>query len=376
MSPATLIQDLFPSPSTITIPRPAPKVTPPKQQKAQHPTTPIPQSLLERSRLPPSKKRPFNASEHLIYEPPSKIHKMADFGLEGAGISPNAISEPFPLFSEDAIAQMRSEVFSEEVMEHCRFKSDFCENMVRGMGHRRAPFTYSVFKSPDALSRISEVAGVDLIPAWDYEIANVNIAVQDDPVDADMTQLDDSLTKDNANGETSVFTRPTTEDNTPAFAWHYDSFPFVCVTMLSDCAGMVGGETAIKLPCGKTKKVRGPAMGYAVIMQGRYLEHQALKAAGGRERITLVTPFRPRDPLVTDEIVLAGVRCNSHLDEMYPQYFEYRLEVLEERIRAMRREEIKRSVRGDKFDVQGRRAWLRVQWGFIGSMLEEMVVVQ
>ena len=46
----------------------------------------------------------------------------------------------------------------------------------------------------------------------------------------------------------------------PAFAWHYDSFPFVCVTMLSDCAGMVGGETAIRMPSGEVKKIRGPTM--------------------------------------------------------------------------------------------------------------------
>lgn len=49
-------------------------------------------------------------------------------------------------------------------------------------------------------------------------------------------------------------------DETSAVAWHYDSFPFVCVTMVSDCTDMVGGETAIKLPSGEVRKVRGPAM--------------------------------------------------------------------------------------------------------------------
>lgn len=43
-------------------------------------------------------------------------------------------------------------------------------------------------------------------------------------------------------------------------AWHYDSFPFVCVTMLSDCTGMVGGETALRTATGEVMKVRGPAM--------------------------------------------------------------------------------------------------------------------
>lgn len=41
--------------------------------------------------------------------------------------------------------------------------------------------------------------------------------------------------------------------------------------------------------------------GTAVVMQGRYLEHQALKALGGRERISIVTAFRPKSHLVRDE---------------------------------------------------------------------------
>ena len=48
--------------------------------------------------------------------------------------------------------------------------------------------------------------------------------------------------------------------DTSAVAWHYDSFPFVCVAMLSDCADMVGGETAVRLPNGENRKVRGPSM--------------------------------------------------------------------------------------------------------------------
>lgn len=113
----------------------------------------------------------------------------------------------------------------------------------------RAPFTYDVWKSPEVLSKVSEVAGIELIPALDYEIANINIAVKDDPID-------NSVNGTNTNGGP---VKPA-ENDTPAFAWHYDSFPFVCVTMLSDCTGMVGGETAINLPSGEIKKVRGPAM--------------------------------------------------------------------------------------------------------------------
>lgn len=80
------------------------------------------------------------------------------------------------------------------------------------------------------------MAGIELVPAFDYEIANINISINDE------------TTPPVSGG-----------DDASAFAWHYDSFPFVCVTMVSDCTGMVGGETAIKLPSGEVRKVRGPA---------------------------------------------------------------------------------------------------------------------
>ena len=50
------------------------------------------------------------------------------------------------------------------------------------------------------------------------------------------------------------------EDDSPIVDWHHDSYPFVCVTMLSDCTGMVGGETALKTARGNILKVRGPEM--------------------------------------------------------------------------------------------------------------------
>ena len=50
------------------------------------------------------------------------------------------------------------------------------------------------------------------------------------------------------------------EDDSPVVGWHTDSYPFVCVLMLSDCTNMVGGETALRTPNGQVMKVRGPGM--------------------------------------------------------------------------------------------------------------------
>lgn len=54
-----------------------------------------------------------------------------------------------------------------------------------------------------------------------------------------------------------------------------------------------------------------------MVMHGRYIKHQALKALGGRERINMVTCFRPKPALLKDETVLVGVRGISDLSGLY-----------------------------------------------------------
>lgn len=108
--------------------------------------------------------------------------------------------------------------------------------------YRLAPFTYDAWNSPDLLAKVSEVAGVELVPAFDFDIANINISVGGGSVNLTAKKnmpLDYELS---------------------SVAWHFDSFPFVCVTMISNCEGMVGGETALKTATGEVMKVRGPAM--------------------------------------------------------------------------------------------------------------------
>ncbi|KAI9147109.1 hypothetical protein HJFPF1_13141 [Paramyrothecium foliicola] len=336
------------------LPPKAPFVVGPKQKKLTRPVCDIPDYLINEARATIPEQ--WNANKHLVFQPPAHITTMKDIGLEGHGISPTAVSDPFPLFSQEAILQMRREVFSEEVLANCRYMSDFNANMIRGMGpeddYRRAPFTYDAWYDPQTLAKISEVAGIELVPVYDFEVANINISIND-----------------------QNFKPLTGSDETSAVAWHYDSFPFVCVTMASDCTDMIGGETAIRLPSGEIQKVRGPAMGTAVVMQGRYINHQALKAFGGRERIAMVTPFRAKDPHVRDESVLVGVRPISDLNELYPQYTEYRLEILEERFRERLRQERRRAVTKRSFNLEETRAFIAEQKEYLESMLQEMYEV-
>ena len=48
------------------------------------------------------------------------------------------------------------------------------------------------------------------------------------------------------------------DDDEAIVGWHRDSYPFVCVLMMSDTTGMIGGETALRTGNGEIKKVRGP----------------------------------------------------------------------------------------------------------------------
>lgn len=109
-----------------------------------------------------------------------------------------------------------------------------------------------------------------------------------------------------------------------------------------------------------------------MVLQGRYIEHQALKALGGRERITMVTSFRAKSPFIKDETVLTGVRPISILSDLYNQYTQYRLEILEDRIRDRLKRERQRELAKRPFDIVDVRKWLMEQRGFIDSMLQEI----
>ncbi len=78
----------------------------------------------------------------------------------------------------------------------------------------------------------------------DFEIGHINLSVKSEE------QKDKEL-------------RAYTQDGgseRPVVGWHTDSYPFVCVLMLSDCTSMIGGETALRTGTGEVLKVRGPQM--------------------------------------------------------------------------------------------------------------------
>lgn len=87
----------------------------------------------------------------------------------------------------------------------------------------------------------------------------------------------------------------------------------------------------------------------------------------------MVTSFRPKSHTFRDDTVLTTVRPVSNLSELYYQFSEYRLEILEERIRnqlkAMR--DAERS--GRKMNTKALKAFLHDQEMFLAHMNKEMI---
>ncbi|KAF2454886.1 hypothetical protein BDY21DRAFT_387327 [Lineolata rhizophorae] len=320
----------------------------------------------------PSGSSNFDPSKHITYKEPSQIIKMKDLGFpEDAGVSPVAVCQPFQLFSPEAIGQMRDEIFQPVVMDKCKYSSNIAACQLRGYSPKYAPFIYDAWNNSETLSIISKIAGVDLVPVMDFELGHINVSVKSEEQTKEELAVISNEKRFYADDE-GIAGCPW-EDDKPIVGWHTDSYPFVCVLMLSDCTNMVGGETALLANDGNVLKVRGPQMGCAVVLQGRYITHQALRALGAQERITMVTSFRPKSPHIRDDTVLTTVRPISDLSELYYGFGEYRMEILEERIREQLRQLRDRRRSGKKMNTTAFKKFLAEQEAFLKHMNNEMV---
>lgn len=171
---------------------------------------------------------------------------------------------PFPLLSHEAVLQHRREIFSPEVLHSCSYHTRPISLQIRGMAPRYTPFIHSFWHSPEVLRIVSENAGVDLVPALDYEIAHTNVQLGSKGVaEARRIPVEPPVATPEAIAEfnrNKPDTARVTDQDKPIIEWHRDSHPFVCVVMLSDAQYMSGGETELQRGDGKTLKVRAPQM--------------------------------------------------------------------------------------------------------------------
>lgn len=278
----------------------------------------------------------FDPKTHMSFTPPTEFYTLEQLDLASPlATGPIAITAPFPLFSSEGIKQLRSDLFRPSILQKHMYRDNKDPGIykIRGYG-KDAPFVYSAWKNPQLLAACSKAAGVELEVVFDYEIGHINVQlpkVEGEEGNDILERLPPAIPPKQDIVVDERAKEAATTDEGHLTAWHNDSYPWVCVVMLSDPTGMVGGETALRKGDGCLLKVRGPEVGSAVMMQGGLINHVALKALGNGERITMVTSFRPRNALAYDSSNLGNVKQVSNHDVLFKQWATYRAENIAKR---------------------------------------------
>ncbi|KAL7791934.1 hypothetical protein V8C37DRAFT_139438 [Trichoderma ceciliae] len=321
----------------------------------------------------------FDPLQHLCYSRPSSTISLDDLGLDfPQASSQTAITAPFPLLTPAGVRELRADIFRPDIVGKYGSWKYPGVYRIRGYG-QAAPFAYSMWRSPEMLRACSDAAGVDLDIIMDYEIGQLNVqlpkhvdrdgAITDnlpppEPPKASSNDGDDDDGKAEADDEDAALKKLVS-------AWHHDSYPWVCVLMLSDPVGMSGGETALRKGDGGILKMRQPGMGYAVMMQGSMVSHAALRTLGSGERITFVVSMRPRDPTMQDTSTLRTVKPISDNDELFRQWTDYRLDVVAQRLAKMR-ETLRARGRPAAETHRLAKGWVREQIEYLQTTVDEM----
>lgn len=87
----------------------------------------------------------------------------------------------------------------------------------------------------------------------------------------------------------------------------------------------------------------------------------------------MVTSFRPRSPYVPDDTVLTSVRPVSDLSRLYYEFSEYRLAMLEDRIRTQLKLLRKTRAASKKIDTMALKRFLSEQEAFLKRTNDEIV---
>ena len=84
---------------------------------------------------------------------------------------------------------------------------------------------------------------------------------------------------------------------------------------------------------GKVAIVPSPTKGSANVLQGRLIEHIAPSPVGMSERITMVTSYRAKSPMMKDTSVLSTVKpevnYGSRYNQFYGEWIDYRIKLMQ-----------------------------------------------
>lgn len=312
----------------------------------------------------------FEPDKHLCFREPDLVYTWADLGFdEDTGVSSFCAAEPFPLFSADAISEMRKEVLQPHVLNNYSYSDDNTAMSMRGYASAYAPFTSAAWKHPRTLEILSEIAGVELAVKIELELGHVNFGVKSAQKLASIQAPDET----SPYGIDSEMSSSSSNEMGKILGWHKDSYPFSCTLMLSDTTGAIGGELVMERADGKLQKLRQCNTGSVVFIQGRHVAHTALRSDGPEVRMTMVCPMWPSSPFVRDDTFLTYTRTISNTSELYGQYFEYRFGMLIERLLSRRAQSFDDRRKGAKLSTVELKAFIREQIAFLSEMQNEIV---
>ncbi|ETN44476.1 uncharacterized protein HMPREF1541_10146 [Cyphellophora europaea CBS 101466] len=276
----------------------------------------------------------FDPKVHLAYTPPTTKLTFEDLRLPRSPTSTEvAATVPFPLLSPRGIRAYRRALFASEVVEKCS-ASPFPGTLTLRNASAHSRFIRDFWNHPETLRAVSDAAGVPLSIVMPTEIAHTNIQASG----TNVANMMEALEVEPSNEKIPLTDEERAYDPLKASSiipWHYDSYPYVCVVMLSDTDGMVGGQTFIERGDGMAQEVKGPSLGYGVILQGGEVKHLAARALGVKERISTITSFTADVPGVYDSSYITNLRCYTEPNVLYKQWTQFRLQKMQTEICMM-----------------------------------------
>ncbi|KAJ5836697.1 hypothetical protein N7447_002723 [Penicillium robsamsonii] len=274
----------------------------------------------------------FDPKVHLNYTPPSKKFTMQDLLInQSPTASPIAGTVPFPLLSAEGVKAYRRALFQKDVIDKCA-SSPFPGTLVLRDAAKQSMFVNDFWTHPETMRIVSEAVGVPLEVVMPTEIGHTNIQVEGTTIAEMASNLKAEPVVEKLELSPEDRTYNPLKDASAIIPWHYDSYPYVCVLMLSDTEGMIGGETYIKKGDGEVQKVEGPQIGHAVMLQGGEVCHLAARAKGVKERISTITSYRSTLPNVYDSSNITNVRPYADTNSLYPEWTQYRLRKLRDEL--------------------------------------------
>ncbi|KAJ5775685.1 uncharacterized protein N7511_000696 [Penicillium nucicola] len=279
-----------------------------------------------------NKEEVFDPNVHLDYTPPSKKITLEDLLLkQSPNASPVAGTVPFPLLSPEGVRAYRRALFQKDVIGKCA-SSPFPGTLVLRDAVKQSKFVNDFWTHPETMRIVSDAVDVPLEIVMPTEIGHTNIQVEGRtiPEMASNLNVEPSLEKLELSVEDRAY--DPLKDASAIIPWHDDSYPYVCVLMLSDTEGMIGGETYIQKGDGESQKVEGPQIGHAVMLQGGEVKHLAARAKGVKERISTITSYRSKMPNVYDSSYMTNVRPYADMSTIYPEWAHYRLRKLRDEL--------------------------------------------